>query len=168
MAVKMIKGLSNKEIEIISELELKNKYFFQRKDIQKHFKNTNLMNYYIHKLIKKGRIIKLNKTKYYLIPIKAKGGFWAEHPFILVDEILNSKDYFIGGNYAKYYWRFIEQIPKEIDVYTTKKQGIMKIFNIQINFRRTTKNNLKNAVKRNISNHSFLVANKIKTKEWIK
>lgn len=163
----MIKGLSTNEIEFISELEFKEKYFFTRNDIKKYFKNTNLMNYYIHRLIKKGRIIKLNKIKYYLIPIKAKKGFWAEHPFILVDEICNSKDYFIGGIYAKYFWNFIEQIPREIDVYSTKKQGSMNIFNIKINFRRTTKNNLKNAVKKRIGGHTFLIASKKKTKEWI-
>lgn len=164
----MIKGLSTKELEIISEFELKQKYFFTRKDIKKYFKNTNIMNYYIHKLMKKGRIIKLNKTKYYLIPIRAKGGFWAEHPFIIVDEIMNSEDYFIGGAYAKYYWDFIEQIPTEIDVYTTKKQGTMKMFNIKINFRRTTKNNLNNKVVKKIGKHTFLIASKNKTKEWIK
>lgn len=164
----MIKGLSAKELEVISCLELKEKYFFTREDIKKFFKNTNLMNYYIHKLIKKGRIIKLNKTKYYLIPIKAKGGFWAEHPLIIVDEICNGKDYFIGGNYAKYYWKFIEQIPREIEVYSTKKQGVMNVFNVKIKFRRTTTKNLKNAVKKKIGKYTFLIANKKKTKKWIR
>ena len=161
----MIKGLSAKELEIISHLEFDQKYFFTRSDIRKFFKNTGLMNYYIHRLMKKGRILKLNKRKYYLIPIRAKGGHWAEHPALIADEIMNGKDYFIGGAYAAYIWGMIEQIPRQLDVYTTKKQGRMNIFNVAIIFHRTTQKNLRNGVKRKISGHAYILARKKKAEE---
>lgn len=162
-----MKGLSSKEIEVISYLELENKRFFTRSDIKKFFKNENEMNVYIHKLKKKGRIIKLNKTKYYLIPIKAFKGHWSEHPFILVDEIFNGKDYFIGGKAAAYYWGFIQQIPTEIDVYSTKKQGSKEIFGVRIRFIRTSRKNMRGFVVRKIKSHPFVIANKKRSKEWI-
>jgi len=161
-----MKGLSDKEIEIVSYLELENKRFFTRKDIKRFFKNENEMNVYIHKLKKKNRIVKINKTKYYLIPIKAFKDHWSEHPFILVDEIFNGKDYFIGGKAAAYYWGYIEQIPRRIDVYSTKKQGVKKMFGITIHFIRTTRRNMKNYIKRKIKDHDFIIANKKRSLEW--
>ena len=126
------------------------------------------MNYYLHNLRKKVRIIKLNRTKYFLIPIKAKGGHWSEHPLVIVDEIMNGEDYFVGGMYATYQWGLVDQIPRQVDVYTTKKQGEMTVFNIKFIFHRTTKHNLENAVKRRIGNHSYFIANKKKAREWTK
>lgn len=161
-----MKGLSNKEIEVVSYLELENKRFFTRKNIRRFFKTKNEMNVYIHKLKKKNRIVKINKIKYYLIPVKAFKGHWSEHPFILVDEIFNGKDYFIGGKAAAYYWGYIEQIPRRIDVYSTKKQGTRKMFGITIRFIRTTKRNMRGYVKRKIKDHDFIITNKKRSLGW--
>jgi len=161
-----MKGLSNKEIKVISWLELENKRFFTKKNIKRFFKNKNEMNVYIHKLKNKKRIIRINKDKYYLIPIEAYMNKWSEYSFILVDEIFNGKDYFIGGKAAAQYWGYIEQIPTEIDVYSTKKQGSRKIFNIKINFKRTSKKNMNNFVTKKIKNHNFIIANKRKALKW--
>src|SRR3989338_6320984 len=103
----MRKGLSEKELKFISKLELKQRYFFTREDIKDNFTSINEMNVYIHRLKKKGRIVKLNKTKYFLIPVKAVHSKWTEHPFAVIDEVMNGKDYCIIGKAAAHYWRFI-------------------------------------------------------------
>ncbi len=159
----MVFGLSSKELEVISSLEFEEKYYFSRDDVKGFFKNINLLNFYLHNLMKKKRVIKLNRSRYFLVPIKAKKGFWAEHPFIIVDEIMGGSGYFIGGAYARYYWKLIEQIPREIDVFSTKRQGTKTIFNIKINFHRTSKDYLKNAVQQRIAGHSFFILSKGKT-----
>lgn len=161
-----MKGLSSKEIGVVSWLELENKRFFTKEDVKKFFKNKNEMNVYIYKLKRKDRIIRINKNKYYLIPIKAYKGRWAEHPFIIIDEIFNGKDYFIGGKAAAHYWGYIEQIPTEINVYSTKKQGSMKIFGIQINFRRTSKKNMQGFVIKKIKDHNFIIADRKRALKW--
>jgi len=161
-------GLSDKEIRVISFLELNRKSFFTRGDIKKFFKNQNEMTVYIHRLKKKRRIIKINQKKYYLIPVKAYGGHWSEHPFIIIDEIFDGKNYFIGGVAAAHYWGLIEQIPSKIEAYNTKKQGVKKIFNFTILFRRIRSNSMKNFTKKFIKNHQFLIANKKKVKLWMK
>ncbi|MDI6655423.1 MAG: hypothetical protein QME59_05995, partial [Candidatus Hydrothermarchaeota archaeon] len=71
-----MKGISDREIEVVSFLELNDRFFFTRKDIKHFFKNSNELNVYIHRLKRKGRIVRLNKTKYYLIPIRAFRGHW--------------------------------------------------------------------------------------------
>ena len=59
-----MKGLSKKEIEIISWLELEKKRFFTRDDIRKFFKNEHEMSIYINILKNKKRIVRINKSKY--------------------------------------------------------------------------------------------------------
>lgn len=163
-----MKGISNKEIETVSFLEMNEKFFFTRSDIKRFFKNSNEMNVYMHRLRKKGRILKLNKTKHYLIPVRAFGGHWSEHPFIIIDELFNGKDYFIGGLAAAHYWGLIEQIPTQIEVCCTKKQGMKKIFNFTILFKRVRPAGMKNFVEQKIKGHSFFIASKRKVETWLK
>ena len=163
-----MKGLSKKEIEIVSDLEFKQKYYFTNKDIAKHFNNETHRKNIIYNLKKKGRIKKINRSKYYLIPIKARYGKWIDHPFIAVDEICDGKDYFIGGYASANYWRLTNQIPAQVDVYTTRRQGIIRIFNKRIVFHRTSIKNLKKGITKKIENHDFIILNKKESEKWIK
>jgi len=79
-----IKGLSEKEIKIVSDLEFKRKYYFSRGDIKNHFKNKKEMTNTIYNLIKKGRFVRFNKDKYFLVPIKARLNKWTDEPFIII------------------------------------------------------------------------------------
>ncbi|MDI6738189.1 MAG: hypothetical protein QME12_06795 [Nanoarchaeota archaeon] len=162
-----MKGLSGKEMEMVSALEFDRNYYFTRDDIRPFFKNEKLMNYYIHRLKQKGRVFRLNKNKYFLVPVRAKQGFWAEHPVVIADEIMDSKDYFIGGSFAKYYWGYIEQIPRQIDVFSTRKQGKMEIFNVTIRFRREREIGSKDYVTREMQGHRFNIATRGRTKKWV-
>lgn len=162
----MRKSLSEKELKFISKLELKNKYFFTREEIRDNFTSANEMNVYLHRLKKKKRIIKLNKNKYFLIPVKAPNSKWSEHPFILIDEMMDGKDYCIVGKAAAHYWKFIDQIPFEYEVYNTRKQKMIKIFNIRINFRKRRKKNIPKGVKKKIRNHKFIIISKKESKKW--
>ncbi|MBU1203816.1 MAG: hypothetical protein KKG60_01980, partial [Nanoarchaeota archaeon] len=76
------------------------------------------------------------------------------------------KDYFVGGKAAAYYWEYIEQIPIEYDVYSTKKQGSKEIFGVKLNFKRTSKSNMRGFVIKKIKNHPFIIANRRKSLEW--
>ncbi|PIN84955.1 MAG: hypothetical protein COV47_04675 [Candidatus Diapherotrites archaeon CG11_big_fil_rev_8_21_14_0_20_37_9] len=162
----MKQGLSEKELAFISKLELREKYFFTRDDIRSNFASDNEMNVYLYRLKKKGRILKLNKSKYFLVPIKAVGQKWSEYPFILIDEIMNSNDYCVAGKAAAHYWKLIDQIPFEFLVFTPKKYGVMKIFNIRINFKRKRQKNFPNTVGRKIQGHKFIIATKKESLQW--
>jgi len=163
-----MKGLSSKEIEVVSFLELNEKSFFTRNDIRKFFKNEDLLKFYIRKLKAKKRIIKINKTKYYLVPVKAYQNKWSENPFIVIDEIFNGKNYFIGGYAAAHYWGIIDQIPRKIVVYCTNKQGKTKLFDTEIVFKRIRPKNLVDFVEQKAKNHSFKIATKEKVLQWMK
>jgi predicted transcriptional regulator of viral defense system len=163
-----IKSLSSKEVSVISDLEFRKKYYFSRDDIEKHFSSRTKLNYYLHRLISKKRIIKLNRNKYYLVPIKAKTGNWTDDAFIIADEIFNGKDYYVGGWAAANYWKLTEQIPMKIEIYTNKRNGQKKILSVAFIFRKTTKKRIDNAVTKKINEHSFRILGKKESKEWLK
>jgi len=160
------KGLSEKELELISYLELKGKYFFTVKDAGPFFKNANERKVYIHRLKKKGRIFKINKSKYFLVPIKAVKGNWSEHPFILIDEIMNSKNYAITGKAAANYWKIIDQVPLVYDVWNTKKHKKIQIFNSMLIFKKHKQKDIPKSVEKEIHNHKFIIATKEESKKW--
>ncbi len=165
--VKM-KGLSGKEMEIVSYLEFEKKYFFTRENIAHFFVSYNQIRHTLHKLIQKERIISLNRNKYYLIPIKAKSGKWAEDSFTLIDEVMDGKGYFIGGWACANYWRLTDQIPMKMEVFTTKRNGMKKYLATAILFKRTTKAKIKKAVTQEINGHSFRILGKEESKKWLK
>lgn len=160
------KGLSEKEINLVSFLELKNKYFFTLNEAQGFFKNSNERGVYIHRLRMKGRIIKLNKNKYFLIPIKAKNSKWSEHPFILIDEIMDGKNYCIVGKAAAHYWNLIDQIPFAFEVWNTRKHKKIKILNNRIIFKKHKRDEFPTSIKREIYGHEFIIAVKEESKQW--
>ncbi|MDD3264043.1 MAG: hypothetical protein PHT94_04070 [Candidatus Nanoarchaeia archaeon] len=162
-----ILGLSKNEVAIISDLEFRKQYFFSKNDISKYFDNVNRMYYFIHRLLEKKRIIKLSKDKYYLIPIKSRTGFWSENPYIIADEMMDSKDYYIGGWAAAYFWRLTDQIPMKYEIYTNKRSGKIEILNEHFIFRKTTKDRLDNSVVVDILGHNVKILEKGKIERWI-
>lgn len=163
-----MKGLSGKEIEVVSFLELNEKFFFARKDIKQFFKNYAELSVYLHKLKRKDRIIRITKSKYYLVPVKAFKGHWSEHPFVIIDEIFDGKNYFIGGFAAAHYWGLIEQIPTRTEVYCTTRQGAKEFFYHKIVFRRIRKKAMKSFVREKVKSHGFNILSKESAKEWLK
>lgn len=161
----MRSSLSQKELSFISKLELKNKYFFVRSDIRSHFTSDNEMNVYLHRLKKKGRICKINKTKYFLVPVKAVGGNWSEDPFILIDEIMNGQDYCIVGKAAAHYWKLIDQVPFQYEVYSTKKEATITLFHTTIMCKRKRK--LPEHITKHRQGHPFIIATKKESNQWI-
>ncbi len=162
-----MQGLSGKELAAVSFLELNERFFFTRKDVQRFFGNYNELTVYLHRLRKKGRILKLNRSKYYLIPVKAFKGHWSEHPFILVDEILNGKDYFIAGYAAAHYWKLIDQIPARTEVYCTRAPAVKEFFHHTMVFKRLRKRGITGFERREMKGHGFNIAAKERVMEWL-
>lgn len=163
-----IKGLSKREVKIIAWLEFYQKYFFKKEEISSFFSNKNTLYRGIQKLLAKKRIIKLNKDKYYLVPIKAKSGAWTEEDYLVIDEICNSEEYYIGGWAAANYWKLTEQIPFWIDVFTTNKRGRKTILNKGIIFHQIRKVDKTKYIIEKVKNHDFKILSKKESKKWLK
>ena len=163
-----MKGLSKIEIKIVSDLEFRQKYYFTKEDIRQHFSNRKQMTNIIYQLRTKGRIVRLNKDKYLLMPIRARMNKWTDNPLIIADEICNGTDYYIGGWSAANYWGITDQMPMQVDVYTTRRQGKFNILGNRIVFHRIRKKALEKAVTVNISNTPIKMIKKELAKQWMK
>src|SRR3989338_3286213 len=160
--------LSEKEVEIIAWLEFNKRYFFTVSEIDRFAKSRKQRYNIVYTLLKKRRIVKLNRRRYFLVPIRAKGGAWSEHPFIIVDEMMDSKDYFIGGWAAAHHWRLTEQVPAQTDVYTTRRQGKAIVLSTRIVFHRTTRERLGHGVVEQGQNHAVRILSKEDSDKWLK
>jgi predicted transcriptional regulator of viral defense system len=160
--------ISKKEAEMMANLEFQNKYYFTREDIRKHFDNDRQLTNSIYRMRKKGRVLRLSKKKYFLVPMKARRGKWTDNPLIVLDEMFDGKNYVVGGWYAAWYWKLTDQVPMQIDVYTTKRQGEKKILNKRYVFHRTTKARTDRAVIEKVRDHPFRIITKEKAKQWLK
>ena len=162
-----MKGLSAREVAIAAWLEFRQRYFFTGRDIARFTKTRTRQYNTIKSLVRKRRVVKLNRTKYYLVPIRAAGGRWSEHPFIIADEMCNGADYFIGGWSAASYWGLTGQVPLQTDVYTTRRQGKKKVLSAAVVFHRTSPQRLRRSVRRELHGHAFNVLSKEETKRWL-
>jgi len=163
-----IKGLSAREVKIIAWLEFYQKYFFTSKEIEHFFNNKNTLYRGIQKLLAKKRIIKINQNKYYLVPIKAKSGAWVEDNFILVDEICNSGEYYIGGWRAANYYHLTDQIPFWTDVFTLNRRGKKIILNNKLIFHELKNIDKSKYIIKKIKGHQFKILTKKESKKWLK
>lgn len=159
--------LSDKAISVISNLEFKNKYYFKKKDIEQHFDNKKQLYDFIYNQRKNNRIIKLNKDKYFLVPIKARHRAWTDHPLIIAHEIMDGKDYYVGGWYAAHYWGLTEQVPMQVDIYSPNKYGKARILNKRFVFHRIRREALKKRTKIKISGKEIFIIKKIVAEKWI-
>ena len=164
-----MRGISKIELKLIAELEFKKRYYFSLKEIAHHFINKKQMVNTIYSLRKKERIVRLSKNTYFLVPIKARGGKWTDYPLIIADEMFNGQNYFVGGWYAAHYWRLTDQIPMQVDVFTTKRQGRIELLNSRFVFHRTTAQRIKTkSVVRKIGSHTFNIISKREAVKWMK
>jgi predicted transcriptional regulator of viral defense system len=157
-------GISGKEMEAVSFLELEGKRFFSRGDVRKFFRDANEMGVYIHRMAAKGRVVKIARNRYYLVPIQAYQGNWSEHPYIVIDEMLGGRGYCIGGKSAAHYWGLIDQIPSVIDVFTRTRQGKKEFLGSAIRFRRVR--NIPKGTAGKIKGHGFIIATKKEAMQW--
>jgi len=159
--------LSDRAITVISDLEFQKKYYFKKGDIRKHFNSDKQLYDFIYNQRKNKRIIKLNKDKYFLVPMKARYRKWTDHPLIVADEIMNSSEYYIGGWYAAKFWGLTDQVPMQIDIYSNKKFGEMQIMNKRYVFHRVRKESLSKGIIRKIKEHQFIILKRKEAKKWI-
>ncbi len=159
-------GLSKQAVKVISDLEFQEKYYFTKDDIRKHFNNEKQLYDFIYYQRKNLRIIKLNRDKYFLVPIKARHSLWTDSPFIVADEMMNGEGYYIGGWYSAKYWKLTDQVPMQVDIYSPNKFGKIKIMNKRFVFHRIRPSGLKKGVPKKINGHSFIIMSKEETEKW--
>ncbi|HPD19106.1 MAG TPA: type IV toxin-antitoxin system AbiEi family antitoxin [Candidatus Goldiibacteriota bacterium] len=128
-------GLSKEEVKLLSRLE------YEKKNIVNREYLLNLLNSdprktsnIIYRLVKKGRLKRIKRTKYIVVPMKAPNLLWGENEYVLVDEFMDGKDYYIGYLNAYNFYGFTDQIPQITNVLNAKYSGKKIINNLSFKF----------------------------------
>lgn len=125
------KNLSKDELYLISRAEFEKQKLITTQFAQKLFPDKNKASRVLVFLTKKGRLIRIEKGKYILVPIKAPNQQWMPSEFIVADLWMGDTPYYIGYFTMYNYWGFIEQIPRTIFVLNTAKSCKKEISGIR-------------------------------------
>ena len=115
------KSLSKDEIYLISRSEFEKQKLITTEFVQKLFPDKNKASRVLSSLSKKGRLLRLEKGKYFLVPIKAPNQMWTPNEFIAASLWMGSTPYYIGYFTMYNYWGFTEQVPFTIFVLNTQR-----------------------------------------------
>ncbi len=124
-------GLSKDEIYLISRAEFEKEKLITTQFAQSIFFNKNKAAKVISSLVRKRRIICLEKGKYLPIPLKAPNQQWFPNEFIVANLWMGKIPYYIGYFTMYNYWGFTEQIPQTVFVLNTKKSCKKVIGNVR-------------------------------------
>jgi len=115
------KNLSKDELYLISRAEYEKQRLITTSFVQKLFPDKNKAARILVYLTRKGRLLKIEKGKYILVPIKAPNQQWMPNEFVLANLWMGSVPYYIGYFTMYNYWGFTEQIPRTIFILNTAK-----------------------------------------------
>jgi predicted transcriptional regulator of viral defense system len=162
MSTKNIR-LGNTELKLILTLEEEGRSIFTTADAHRILKSTrDSINTALYRLRKKGRVEKIERGKYLLIPAKAGyKGKWAEVPFVIANYLV--RPYYIGFASALNYWGMTEQIPSVTFVVTTKRKKNIEFGPLTFKFVTITKKRFFGTTEEKIGNDTFIVSDKEKT-----
>jgi len=125
------KNLSKDELYLISRAEFEKQKLITTQFVQKLFPDKNKASRVLVFLTQKGRLIRIEKGKYILVPIKAPNQQWMPNEFVVADLWMGDTPYYIGYFTMYNYWGFTEQIPRTIFVLNTAKSCKKEISNIR-------------------------------------
>lgn len=115
------RNLSKDELYLISRAEFEKQKLITTQFVQKLFPDKNKASRVLVSLTQKGRLIRIEKGKYILVPIKAPHQQWMPNEFVVADLWMGDTSYYIGYFTMYNYWGFTEQIPRTIFVLNTAK-----------------------------------------------
>ena len=79
---------------------------------------------------------------------------------------MDGKNYCIVGKAATHYWKLIDQIPFMYEVWNTRKHRKFSVLNTKLIFKKHKLSELPKSAKRQIYEHSFIIATKKESKKW--
>jgi predicted transcriptional regulator of viral defense system len=125
------KNLSKDEVYLISRVEFEKQKLITTQFVQKLFPDKNKASRVLVFLTQKGRLIRIEKGKYILVPMKAPNQQWMPNEFVVADLWMGDTPYYIGYFTMYNYWGFTEQIPRTIFILNTAKSCKKEICGIR-------------------------------------
>ncbi len=157
------KSLSNDEVYFISRAEYEKQKVITTSFAQKVFNDKNKSSRILVYLQRKGRLLRIEKGKYLLVPLKAPNQQWMPNEFVLASLWMENTPYYIGYNTAYNYWGFTEQIPQTVFVLNTEKSIKRKIGTVQYTAVKVASNKIYGLKKITIEAEKVCISDKERT-----
>lgn len=127
------RGISKDELNLISRAEYSGLKLitgeFANSVIGEKKKTSNILS----RLVNKGRLIRISRGKYFIVPIRAPKQLWAPNEFITAKYWIGTGDYYLGYYTMYNYWGFTGQIPRSVYVLNTEKSYSSVIKGVEYN-----------------------------------
>jgi len=120
-------NIRKEELYLISRAEYEKRKLITTEFARKLFPQPMLAAAILNSLSGKGRLIKLQRGKYFLVPIKAPNQQWTPNEFVVASLWMGDVPYYVGYFTMYHYWGFTDQIPQIVHILNTKhnaKAGI--------------------------------------------
>ncbi len=163
MSAKNYTNLSKDEIYLISRAEFERQKIILTPFVQKLFVNKNKASKTVASLVRKGRMICIEKGKYLIVPIKAPNQQWAPNEFMVATLWMGNTPYYIGYFTMYNYWGFTEQIPQTIFVLNLRKNVKKTIGSLRYEALRIDKKKYFGIQKINIEDVDVYISDKERT-----
>jgi predicted transcriptional regulator of viral defense system len=115
--------LRKEELYLISRAEYEKQKMITTGFARKLFPRPQLAAAVLDSLSRKGRLIKLQRGKYFLVPIKAPNQQWTPNEFVVAALWMGNIPYYVGYFAMYHYWGLTDQIPQTVHVLNTRRNA---------------------------------------------
>ncbi len=117
------KNLSKDEVYLLSRAQYEGLGTITTAYVKEIFKDLEKAWKVLNRLTKKGRLLKLKKGLYMIVPLEAPNQQWIPNEFIAAKKWIGDVPYYLGYFTAYNFWGFTEQVPQTIYILNTKRSG---------------------------------------------
>jgi predicted transcriptional regulator of viral defense system len=117
----------------------------------------------LEKLKRKGRLIKIERGKYFIVPIKSPDQLWSPNEFLTAKYWMGDAPYYIGYFSMFNYWGFTDQVPQTVFILNTKKSRVQIIGGIRYKAVKIRKNKYFGVAKVQIENEDVCISDMERT-----
>ncbi|MFH1415371.1 MAG: type IV toxin-antitoxin system AbiEi family antitoxin [Elusimicrobiota bacterium] len=156
-------GLSKDEVYLISRAEYEKQKIVTRAFTLKLFNNPKKTDNILDELRRKGRLLQIEKGKYFIVPMKAPNQLWVPNEFVTAKYWIGEASYYIGYFTMYNYWGFTEQIPQTMYVLNTKKSKTKVIADTKYKAVKITKEKYYGIKKIKIEGEEIIISDRERT-----
>ena len=163
MSQKSYKGLSKDELYLISRAEYEKQKLLTGEYAKKLFGDPKKAANILDKLKRKGRLVQIERGKYFVVPIKSPNQLWSPNEFVTAKYWMGDTPYFLGYFSMYNYWGFTEQIPQTVFILNTGKSRTKIIGSVKYKAVKIGANKYYGIARIKIDDEEILISDKERT-----
>jgi predicted transcriptional regulator of viral defense system len=120
-------NLRKEELYLISRAEYEKRKLITSDFARKLFPQPKIAAAVLDSLSRKGRLIQLQRGKYFLVPIKAPNQQWTPNEYVVASLWMDEIPHYIGYFTMYHYWGYSDQIPQTVYILNTRRNAEARI-----------------------------------------